>query len=81
VPVYEDLAARAKVPLLQSIVSRLLVELVFEPYFVGLPPEQAKQLKDTEALLETFGKTSCPDFLTTWIPDSHRVALQPSLPR
>lgn len=45
----------SKVHLLQSIVSRILVELVFDAYFVGLPPEKALQLAELEAFLSSFG--------------------------
>lgn len=56
VPVYEGLAQTAKIHLLQSIVSRILVQSIFRPYFVGLSPEQELQLRQTEKLLESFGK-------------------------
>ena len=58
VPMYEDLRHSAKLHLLQSAVSRLLVDLVFDAYFVGLPPEQAAQLEEVESFLEPFGKSS-----------------------
>jgi hypothetical protein len=53
---YEDLAATAKIHLLQSIVSRVLVELVFDTYFVGLPSDMARQLTQVETFLASFGK-------------------------
>jgi hypothetical protein len=56
VPMYEELAQTAKVHLLQSAVSRILVQRIFRSYFVGLSPEQELQLRQTEALLESFGK-------------------------
>lgn len=56
VPMYEELAQTAKVHLLQSVVSRILVQRIFRSYFVGLSPEQELQLRQTEALLESFGK-------------------------
>ncbi|ROW04215.1 hypothetical protein VSDG_00814 [Cytospora chrysosperma] len=55
VPMYEELAQTAKVHLLQSVVSRILVQRIFRSYFVGLSPEQELQLRQTEALLESFG--------------------------
>lgn len=56
VPMYEDLRHSAKLHLLQSAVSRLLVDFVFDAYFVGLPPEQAAQLEELELFLKPFGK-------------------------
>ena len=56
VPTYEALAATSKVHLIQSIVSRLFVNSVFEEYFVGLPKEQADELKSVERYLGSFGK-------------------------
>ncbi|KAM0523369.1 hypothetical protein ACHAPS_005509 [Verticillium nonalfalfae] len=56
VPMYEELAAAAKVHLLQSFVSRVLVEMVFGAYFVGLSPEQARQFRDVEETLRSYSK-------------------------
>lgn len=56
VPMYEELAQIAKVHLLQSIVSRLLVQRIFNVYFVGLSKEQEEQLRRTENLMASFGK-------------------------
>ncbi|KAM5348598.1 hypothetical protein ACJ41O_008422 [Fusarium nematophilum] len=53
VPMYEELALTAKVHLLQSIVSRILVEMVFDAYFVGLSDEQAQQFRQMEKLLSS----------------------------
>jgi hypothetical protein len=52
---YEELAQTAKVHLLQSVVSKILVEMVFEAYFVGLSPEQTRYFRQMEHLLSTFG--------------------------
>jgi activating signal cointegrator complex subunit 1 len=52
---FEELIHTAKVHLLQSVVSRLLVELVFETYFVGLSEEQEQQFAQMESLLSSFG--------------------------
>lgn len=52
---YEDLASTAKVHLLQSIVSRILVEMVFDAYFVGLSREQTQQLRQMEKMLYSYG--------------------------
>lgn len=54
VPMYEELVHTAKVHLLQSIVSRILVEMVFNSYYVGLSQEQTKNLKQMEQLLSSF---------------------------
>ncbi|KAJ0124933.1 hypothetical protein J7T55_006276 [Diaporthe amygdali] len=54
VPMYEELARTAKIQLLQSIVSRVLVERVFRAYFVGLSPDQEQQLRQTERLMTSF---------------------------
>ena len=57
VPMYEELASTSKIHLLQSVVSRILVELVFDAYFIGLTNEVAGQLKQTEAFLASLGKS------------------------
>lgn len=54
VPTFESLAANAKIHLIQSIVSRLLVLTIFNSYYVGLPDEQAVQLRDMEDYLATL---------------------------
>lgn len=53
---HEELASTSKIHLLQSLVSRLLVEFVFASYFVGLSSEDARQLEQTQSLLTCFGK-------------------------
>jgi hypothetical protein len=58
VPMYEELASASRIQLLQSLVSRLLVELVFDAYFVGLPGNVAGQIKQLEAFLSSCGKIS-----------------------
>jgi activating signal cointegrator complex subunit 1 len=58
VPTYETLAASSKVHLIQSLVSRLLVDRIFSSYFIGLPEERAKDLSQTEKYLSEFGKTN-----------------------
>ncbi len=60
VPMYEELKHAAKVHLLQSLVSRLLVEMVFDTYFVGLSDEQTQQLSQMEELLSSFGRSPTP---------------------
>ncbi|KAG6006033.1 hypothetical protein E4U21_007459 [Claviceps maximensis] len=51
VPWYEDLAREAKVHMLQSIVSRILVEMVFGIYFLGLSDEQLRHFRQMEKTL------------------------------
>lgn len=58
VPMYEELASASRIHLLQSVVSRLLVELVFDAYFVGLPSDVAAHIRQVEGFL-SCGKTSC----------------------
>lgn len=63
VPTYEELARPAKVYLLQSIVSRLLVQRIFNLYFAGLSLKQEDQLRQTETIMASFGK-SLPVFVS-----------------
>lgn len=53
VPMYQDLA---KVHLLQTLVSRILVDMVFDAYFIGLSPEQTQLFSQTEATLSSLGR-------------------------
>ncbi|RYP40193.1 hypothetical protein DL767_001908 [Monosporascus sp. MG133] len=57
VPMYQDIEAHAKLHLLQSIVSTILVEMVFGCYFAGLSDAQANQLRGTEQFLASIGST------------------------
>ncbi|KAI1107357.1 hypothetical protein F4804DRAFT_197531 [Jackrogersella minutella] len=54
VPMYEQLASSAKVHLLQNVISSILVETIFNAYFVGLPKEQADQLAQVENYLASL---------------------------
>ncbi|KAK4155102.1 hypothetical protein C8A00DRAFT_13860 [Chaetomidium leptoderma] len=63
VPMYEELASTSRIHLLQSVVSRVLVELVFDAYFVGLPDHVAGQIKQTEAFLSS---SSSPESVNQW---------------
>ncbi|XXG97025.1 hypothetical protein Hte_003319 [Hypoxylon texense] len=54
VPMYDQLTAPAKVHLLQSVVSSILVEEIFNSYFVGLPKDQASQLAKMENYLSSI---------------------------
>ncbi|KAK7424218.1 hypothetical protein QQZ08_008706 [Neonectria magnoliae] len=60
VPMYEELVHTAKVHLLQSIVSRILVDMVFNCYFVGLSDEQEQQFRQMEKMLSSFGSSPHP---------------------
>lgn len=51
---YDELARTAKVHFLQSIVSQILVDMVFDPYFVGLSEEQTDLFRRMESLLSSF---------------------------
>ncbi|KAL2021555.1 hypothetical protein VTK56DRAFT_7054 [Thermocarpiscus australiensis] len=64
VPMYEELVSTSKIHLLQSIVSRILVELVFDTYFVGLSSDMAGQLKQVETILSNFA--SSPEPINQW---------------
>ncbi|KAH7311653.1 hypothetical protein B0I35DRAFT_481602 [Stachybotrys elegans] len=57
VPMYEELVRAAKVHLLQSLVSRVLVDTVFAAYYPGLSEEQTQQFRQMEALLSSFIKS------------------------
>ncbi|KAK1674412.1 hypothetical protein BDP55DRAFT_729789 [Colletotrichum godetiae] len=64
VPMYADLEPSAKVHMLQSVVSRVLVETIFDSYFFGLPKEQAEQLKAVEQTLS--GYVNSPEAINNW---------------
>lgn len=65
-PMWESLISHgtAKVHLLQSFVSRVLKDRVFETYFVGLPEEQEEQLRSFEAWLRATAKNKAD--LNSW---------------
>ncbi|OAQ95706.1 hypothetical protein LLEC1_07744 [Akanthomyces lecanii] len=54
VPMYEELAKTAKVHFLQSVVSRILVDMIFDSYFVGLSKDQTDLFRQMEQLLSSF---------------------------
>ncbi|KAF9877794.1 hypothetical protein CkaCkLH20_04929 [Colletotrichum karsti] len=64
VPMHADLEPAAKVHMLQSIVSRILVDTIFDSYFFGLPKEQADQLKAVEEMLSSYVES--PEALNNW---------------
>lgn len=55
VPTYETLAASSKIHLLQSIVSNLMVDAIFEPFFVGLPEDKEEALLNAQSCMSIFG--------------------------
>lgn len=55
---YQELAGPAKIHLLQSVVSAILVDMVFDAYFVGLSKEQASQFREMEGFLASLGASS-----------------------
>lgn len=60
VPSYEDLIMSAKIHLIQSIVSRVLVELIFDAYFVGLSADQSREFVQMEQYLASFSPSAEP---------------------
>lgn len=60
VPTYETLAAASKIHFIQSIISRLLVDTIFEEYFIGLPRSRADELRNMETYLRSFGERKDP---------------------
>ncbi|KAJ4414055.1 hypothetical protein N0V85_003316 [Neurospora sp. IMI 360204] len=65
VPMFEEiLAMGGKIHLIQSVVSRLLVEMVFGAYFVGLTGEQERVVREAEGMLG--GIASTPESLNQW---------------
>ncbi|GAP83829.2 hypothetical protein SAMD00023353_0502430 [Rosellinia necatrix] len=58
VPMYEELAVgETRAAFLQSVVSSILVEMIFDAYFVGLPAERATQLGQIENYLVHLSST------------------------
>ncbi|KAL8281879.1 hypothetical protein RB597_009548 [Gaeumannomyces tritici] len=64
VPTYAELVSTSKLQMLQSLVSRILVEMIFDSYFVGLTEHQALQLAQTESLVESL--VTGPEPLNQW---------------
>src|SRR4051794_26002335 len=58
VPSFEQLIPNAKIHLLQSIVSKILVETVFDAYFVGLSVEQSEGFAQMEQFLASFASSA-----------------------
>ena len=56
VPTYSTLATTSKIHLIQSLVSRIIVEHIFLAYFVGLSQERSEELENVEKHLSSYGK-------------------------
>lgn len=56
VPTYGSYAATSKIHFIQSLVSRILVESIFQVYFVGISREHTDELEKVEKYLGRFGK-------------------------
>jgi activating signal cointegrator complex subunit 1 len=56
VPTYAAQVSTAKIHLIQSIISRLLVTAVFDSYFVGLPDDRASELRNVEQYLGSMAR-------------------------
>ncbi|EQK97586.1 hypothetical protein OCS_06701 [Ophiocordyceps sinensis CO18] len=54
VPTYASLLHTAKIHMLQSIVSKMLVDMVFNAYFFGLSDEETRHFRRMEDLLCSF---------------------------
>ncbi|KAK3490990.1 uncharacterized protein B0T23DRAFT_174485 [Neurospora hispaniola] len=65
VPMFEEiLGMGGKIHLIQSVVSRLLVEMVFRAYFVGLTGEQERVVREAEGMLGAI--VSTPESINQW---------------
>ncbi|KAH6605025.1 hypothetical protein Trco_006732 [Trichoderma cornu-damae] len=60
VPMYEELVHASKVHLLQSLVSSILVEMVFNSYYVGLSEEDTRHFQQMEQLLSSLCSSTDP---------------------
>ncbi|KAL7909957.1 hypothetical protein GGI35DRAFT_349846 [Trichoderma velutinum] len=64
VPMYEELIHTSKVHLLQSIVSSILVEMVFNAYYVGLSEQDTQHIQQMEQLLSSLCAST--DVVNQW---------------
>lgn len=73
-PTYAELISTSKLHMLQSLVSMILVEMVFDSYFVGLTEHQALQLAQAESLVASLGKETHSDptarCVLAWLTDA-----------
>jgi activating signal cointegrator complex subunit 1 len=78
VPMYLEIASTAKVHLLQSMVSKILVDMVFDAYFFGLSKEQIQKFTQAEELLKSYCKPTptCP--LPAVFPANKRQPTRPN---
>ncbi|KAM3543177.1 hypothetical protein ARSEF1564_003894 [Beauveria bassiana] len=81
VPTYEELAKTAKVHFLQSLVSHVLVDAVFDAYFVGLSPEQTSLFKDMEQLLASFCGGAASESVNQWRASTLSLLLRSEAPQ
>ncbi|KAL7823532.1 hypothetical protein V8C26DRAFT_425606 [Trichoderma gracile] len=64
VPMYEELVHTSKVHLFQSIVSSILVDMVFNAYYVGLSEQETLHIQQMERLLSSL--CSSTDVVNQW---------------
>lgn len=81
VPTYEELAKTAKVHFLQSLVSRILVDTIFDAYFVGLSPEQTSLFRDMEQLLASFCGGAASESVNQWRASTLSLLLRREAPQ
>lgn len=84
VPTYASLLHTAKIHMLQSIVSKMLVDMVFNAYFFGLSDEETRHFRRMEDLLCSFGASFSPfpypAHMVLAAPAPSRAWLTPVLP-
>ncbi|KAK0386840.1 hypothetical protein NLU13_5153 [Sarocladium strictum] len=76
-PMFDELVANgSKVHLLQSMVSKVLVDDVFGAYYAGLSREQTAHLRDTEQMLSSFAASeeAIPQWRASTLALIHRDA-------
>ncbi|XWW92742.1 hypothetical protein V2A60_000668 [Cordyceps javanica] len=81
VPMYEELARTAKVHLLQSVVSRILVDMIFDAYFVGLSPAQAGLFRQMEELLASMCGPAAQEPVNQWRASTLTLLRREAAPR
>jgi len=76
-PTYEALAPTSKVHFIQSLVSRLLVEQIFDAYFIGLSKDHAEELSKVEKHLSSYGSLeSMNQWRSTTLAIVQKVAIE-----
>ncbi|RDW82126.1 hypothetical protein BP6252_03238 [Coleophoma cylindrospora] len=77
VPTYIPIAAISKIYLIQSLISMVLVQKIFQSYFAGLPEEEAEKFKATEETLSRYGSAeSLNQWRSTTLSILHKTAPQ-----